>query len=93
MQQLVSSQDASMLETVCQQSGEYAYELFNWIVGSNNSYIVSLQGAHRIRSMGTKYQFLMRSASPEGEKYFDKLKQKHGSCFGFHGPPIENWHR
>ena len=33
-----------------------------------------------------------RSASPEGEKYFETLKKKHGSCFGFHGSDVENWH-
>lgn len=58
MQQLVSSQDASMLESVCQEQGAYAFELFNWIVSSNNCYIVSLQGEHRIQSMGKYYMGL-----------------------------------
>ena len=92
MQQLVSSESSSSLVDACASSGPHAYALFNWILSSNQAHIVSLQGPHRIQSMGTKYQFLMRSASPEGEKYFDTLKKKHGSCFGFHGSDVENWH-
>jgi hypothetical protein len=34
----------------------------------------------------------LRSASHEGERYFNNLKKKHGSVFGFHGSSIENWH-
>ena len=92
MQQLVSTEDSKHLSTVCSQNHPHAYSLFSWILGSNQSYIVSLQGKHRISSMGTKYQFLMRSASPEGENYFNTLKKKHGTVFGFHGSQIENWH-
>ena len=57
-----------MLANVCASNHPNAYDLFNWIVASNNSYIVSLQGSHRLTSMGTRYQFLLRSASPEGGK-------------------------
>eukprot|EP00957_Ditylum_brightwellii_P097712 7441700-Ditylum_brightwellii.AAC.1 len=42
--------------------------------------------------MGTKFQFLMYSASPEREQAFVTAKRTHGSIFAFHGSPIENWH-
>ena len=92
MQQLASTQESSQLVEVCAQAGPHAYALFNWIIASNPTYIVSLRGEDRIAAMGTKYQFLIRSASPEGERVFNAAKEEHGSVFGYHGSSIENWH-
>ena len=92
MQQLASAEESSQLVRVCDQAGPHAFALFNWILASNPTYMVSLRGEDRIAAMGTKYQFLMRSSSPEGEHVFNAAKKKHGSVFGYHGSSIENWH-
>ena len=92
MQQITAAEQSSQLMEICNQAGPHTYAFFNWTISSNPMHIVSLRGEHQISQMGTKYQFLMRSASPEGELAFNDAKKKHGSVFGFHGSSIENWH-
>lgn len=92
MQQVASLKNENQLEEICNESGKFVYGLLQWIITSCPARIISLQGDHRLRSMGTEYQFLVRSASPEHEEVFAQARQEHGSSFAFHGSSIENWH-
>ena len=53
---------------------------------------MKLKPEHHLPSMGTTHQYLLVTAAPEKQEAFDALKREHGSCFAFHGSPIENWH-
>jgi len=92
MQQIVATNNEEDLDKICAERGEYVQGVFRWIISSCSAHLVSLSGDRRLASMGTSFQFLMYSASPEREQAFATAKRTHGSFFAFHGSPIENWH-
>lgn len=74
------------------QRSELVRPMLQWITQSNRSVVVPLREEQRIPSLGTEWQYLLVCATPERESVFQKLKQKHGAAFAFHGSTIENWH-
>ena len=69
-----------------------ASPLFGWIINSNRSYMVKLDPAAQITSMGTPHQFLLLMSTPERDGRFAELKRQFGSVWAFHGSPVYNWH-
>jgi poly [ADP-ribose] polymerase 6/8 len=63
-----------------------------WIVATNRAYIVMIPEDRQLKSMRTKYQFLLISSPPAKELAFQQAKNAHGSAYAFHGSNIENWH-
>jgi len=45
-----------------------------------------------MKQMNTKFQFILRSATPEKEKSFQDCKVRKGSIHAFHGSSFSNWH-
>lgn len=70
----------------------YSYTLFKWIIDSNRSYIINIPKEYQLEEMNTEDQFMLLTDSPDKEKIFQELKNKHGSIFAFHGSPFQNWH-
>jgi len=92
VEQMSQAKDFTDMKNKMDKSHPYAYSFLNWIITSNRSHLVKLPEAKRIKSMVTAHQYLLLSAPPEKEAKFRQLKEKHGSCFAFHGSSIENWH-
>lgn len=42
--------------------------------------------------MGTPYQYMLLTSTPEKEARYAALKKTYGSFMAFHGSPMENWH-
>merc|ERR1719473_411761 len=83
---------ASWMAEVCQAPTGLLPAMLQWIWESNRSHLVPLEGPDRLDFLGTPYQYLLISAPPEQEAEFQALKREHGSKFGYHGSPVENWH-
>lgn len=66
--------------------------LMQWIVATCRAHVVVLPQERLLKSMKTKYQFLLISSPPKKEIAFKSAKDKYGSTFAFHGSNIENWH-
>eukprot|EP01080_Neovahlkampfia_damariscottae_P006918 gene6918-11081_t len=69
-----------------------AYPLLRWILTSNRCHLKPLTKKEKIIEMNTEHQYLLLSSTPEKEKKFQKLKEKYGSQWGFHGSASCNWH-
>ncbi|KAK8866279.1 Poly [ADP-ribose] polymerase 6 [Tritrichomonas musculus] len=74
------------------QIGQPSLELLRWVLLSNRSQMISLDPKMRFPIFGSSYQFLSLISSPQAEKTFKVLKEKHGSMYLFHGSNAENWH-
>ena len=75
-----------------QSRGPEVEGLYDWIVSSNKSLIMPLPDSQRIQFMGTPFQFVLLTASPERQESFAAQKAKHGSIWAYHGSRLENWH-
>jgi len=82
---------ASLAEC-CNAGTPHGYALVQWCMSSNRAHVEALDPGKHLKAMKTKHQFIMRNSGLEREGKFQELKKQHGSCFAFHGSPIENWH-
>ncbi|KAL5481314.1 hypothetical protein EMCRGX_G021450 [Ephydatia muelleri] len=68
------------------------FPLLQWIIATCRAHIIILPDSRQLKSMCTKYQFLLISSPPAKDLIFRQEKAKFGSTFAFHGSNIENWH-
>jgi len=66
------------------------YPLLRWIVATNRAHLKQLD---QNLDMGTEFQFILKSTTPEKEQIFQQAKIEHeNSFFAWHGSPLGNWH-
>ena len=86
-----------LLKTIEKQTKESkdaqdVYKLLQYLNCTNRVNFKQLKDADSI-SKSTQFQeFLIYNQDATREATFQKLKQKHGSIFTFHGSSIENWY-
>jgi len=93
VQEMSQADDFNSMKTEMNKThGQNTFALLSWIISSNRSHIVRLNNQCLIEEMGTSFQFLLLSDSPEKEEKFQNYKKEHKTTFAFHGSPIANWH-
>jgi poly [ADP-ribose] polymerase 6/8 len=93
VQEMSQADDFNSMKTEMNKThGQNVFTLLSWIISSNRSHIVRLNNQCLIEEMGTSFQFLLLSDSPEKEEKFQNYKKQYPTTFAFHGSPIANWH-
>jgi poly [ADP-ribose] polymerase 6/8 len=93
VQEMSQADDFNSMKTEMNKThGQNVFTLLSWIISSNRSHIVRLNSQCLIEEMGTSFQFLLLSDSPEKEEKFQSYKKQYKTTFAFHGSPIANWH-
>jgi poly [ADP-ribose] polymerase 6/8 len=93
VQEMSQADDFNSMKTEMNKThGQNVFTLLSWIISSNRSHIVRLNSQCLIEEMGTSFQFLLLSDSPEKEEKFQSYKKQYSTTFAFHGSPIANWH-
>jgi len=74
--------------------GSQKAELLRWVLLSNRSQFISIpQDMSLSSNLGkNSFQFMALMSTPEKEKKFRALQQKHGSLFLFHGSATDRWY-
>lgn len=67
-------------------------ELLRWVLLSNRTQMIALEGSLQLSAFNNAYQFLSLISTPEAEAQFRVLKDKYDSQYLFHGSATKNWH-
>lgn len=82
IQEMLRADSSMHIKEIMEKRCPHSYALLQWITSSNRSHLVKLPESRHLKTMGTKFQYLLLSAPPEKEAKFKELRQKHGSTFG-----------
>jgi hypothetical protein len=72
--------------------GERAVSLLRWVLLSNRSHLITLEGNLQLPDFPNCVQFMALLSSPESEEVFNTLKSSYGSFLLWHGSKGERWH-
>eukprot|EP00927_Polykrikos_kofoidii_P027639 TRINITY_DN24240_c0_g1_i1.p1 TRINITY_DN24240_c0_g1~~TRINITY_DN24240_c0_g1_i1.p1 ORF type:complete len:808 (-),score=135.77 TRINITY_DN24240_c0_g1_i1:174-2552(-) len=74
-------------------TGSTAYQLVQFVLGTNRLLLQRVTGEHALPKLGAASQIaVLRAGSPAAERNFLERKRLFGSNFGFHGSHVENWY-
>jgi len=90
--------DRFVLRETLDKRDPLLHPLLRWIITSNRAHIRKLAPEEEMKNMGTKFQFVLLSSTPEKEQKFLALRRRAevsggtGSLWAFHGSSTGNWH-